>query len=411
MRCVKLENIFEKNRKKMFNVMSDGDIAIVLAGKAPVKRGDENYPFSPDRNFYYFTGIDKENQILVLIKKDGKEISNLYIEPHNGQMAKWVGATMTKEEAKEISGIENIKLLEDFEKDMKEISSCVNHVFTDFTRWDIPKEYTFEGLRSIFEKQEFIDLFDIAADFRTIKEPWEMERIEKAIEITTKAIKSMMKNSKAGMKENEIEAYYDFVLTKEGVTDKAFKTIAASGKNGTILHYSQNNSVANDNDLILVDAGAQYKWYNGDITRTFPVNGKFTEKQKEIYNIVLNGQLMIIDMIKPGVEYPSLNEALKEYYYNELKKIGLVETKEDVFKYYYHNVSHFLGAETHDVGDRKQILKEGMVLTVEPGLYIEELGIGIRIEDDVLVTKNGCKVLSKDMIKTVEDIEKYMAEK
>ncbi len=406
-----MENIFEKNRKKMFNVMSDGDIAIVLAGKAPVKRGDENYPFSPDRHFYYFTGIDKENQILVLIKKDGKEISNLYIEPHNGQMAKWVGATMTKEEAKEISGIENIYLLEDFEKDMASISNSVNHVFTDFTRWDIPKEYTFEGLRSIFEKQEFIDLFDIAADFRTIKEPWEMERIEKAIEITTKAIKSMMKNSKAGMKENEIEAYYDFVLTKEGVTDKAFKTIAASGKNGTILHYSQNNSVTNDNDLILVDAGAQYKWYNGDITRTFPVNGKFTEKQKEIYNIVLNGQLMIIDMIKPGVEYPSLNEALKEYYYNELKKIGLVETKEDVFKYYYHNVSHFLGAETHDVGDRKQILKEGMVLTVEPGLYIEELGIGIRIEDDVLVTKNGCKVLSKDMIKTVEDIEKYMAEK
>ena len=406
-----MENIFEKNRKKMFNVMSEGDVAIVLAGKAPVKRGDENYPFSPDRHFYYFTGIDKENQILVLIKKDGKEISNLYIEPHNGQMAKWVGATMTKEEAKEISGIENIYLLEDFEKDMNGISSCVNHVFTDFTRWDIPKEYTFEGLRSIFEKQEFIDLFDIAADFRTIKEPWEMERIEKAIEITTKAIKSMMKNSKAGMKENEIEAYYDFVLTKEGVTDKAFKTIAASGKNGTILHYSQNNSVTNDNDLILVDAGAQYKWYNGDITRTFPVNGKFTEKQKEIYNIVLNGQLMIIDMIKPGVEYPSLNEALKEYYYNELKKIGLVETKEDVFKYYYHNVSHFLGAETHDVGDRKQTLKEGMVLTVEPGLYIEELGIGIRIEDDVLVTKNGCKVLSKDMIKTVEDIEKYMAEK
>ncbi len=326
-------------------------------------------------------------------------------------MAKWVGATMSKEEAKEISGIENIYLLEDFEKDMASLSSYVNHVFTDFTRWDIPKEYTFEGLRSIFEKQEFIDLFDIVADFRTIKEPWEMEGIEKAIEITTKAIKSMMKNSKAGMKENEIEAYYDFVLTKEGVTDKAFKTIAASGKNGTILHYSQNNSVANDNDLILVDAGAQYKWYNGDITRTFPVNGKFTEKQKEIYNIVLNGQLMVIDMIKPGVEYPSLNEALKEYYYNELKKIGLVETREDVFKYYYHNVSHFLGAETHDVGDRKQTLKEGMVLTVEPGLYIEELSIGIRIEDDVLVTKNGCTVLSKDMIKTVEDIEKYMAEK
>ena len=198
-------------------------------------------------------------------------------------------------------------------------------------------------------------------------------------------------------------------LKENGVTDKAFKTIAASGKNGCILHYTKNNSVMNDGDLLLVDAGAQYKWYNGDITRTFPVNGKFTEKQKEIYNIVLGGQNVVINMIKAGVSYPSLNEKLKEYYLEELKKTGLAETMEDVSKYYYHSVSHFLGAETHDVGDRKQVLKEGMIITVEPGLYIEELGIGIRIEDDVLVTKDGCRVLTKDLPKTVEEIERFMA--
>lgn len=406
-----MNKYFEKNRQKLFDLMKDNSIAVVFAGEAPVKRGDENYPFSPDRHFYYLTGVERERIILAMTKINGKNNAVLYIEPHNGQMAKWIGATMTKEEAVEISGIENIKLTEDFEKDMEEISAEVSTIYLDGERHDLPEIQMPEGMKKFFPNQQYEDLFPIISELRIIKEDWELERMKKAMDITRMAIEEMMKNASPNMMEYEIEAYYDYVLTKNGVTDKAFKTIAASGKNGCILHYSKNNCKTHDGDLILVDAGAQYKWYNGDITRTFPVNGKFTEKQKEVYNIVLNGQKLIIDTIKEGVEYPYLNEKLKDYYFEELSKLGLVKTKEDVFNYYFHNVSHFLGAETHDVGDRKQTLKAGMVITVEPGLYIEEWGIGIRIEDDVLVTKDGCKVLTKDMIKTVDDIERFMAKK
>ena len=164
-----------------------------------------------------------------------------------------------------------------------------------------------------------------------------------------------------------------------------------------------------DGDLLLVDCGAQVDWYNGDITRTFPINGKFTPLQKQIYDIVLSGQQKVIETIKPGVKFSRLNEVLKEHYFEELKKIGLAETAEDVSKYYYHGVSHYLGAETHDIGrygDRR--LEPGMVLTVEPGLYIDEYKIGIRIEDDVLVTDNGCEVLSAGFMKTTEEIEAFM---
>ena len=253
------------------------------------------------------------------------------------------------------------------------------------------------------------NLFNIMADFRMVKEAWEVENIVKAIDITKDGIYNMMRNSKAGMMEYQIESYFDFALKQRGVKDFAFKTIAASGKNATVLHYSDNNSKTEDGDLILFDVGAQYEYYNGDISRTFPVNGKFTDRQKTIYNIVLEGQQIVIDKAKAGIEFKSLNCILKDYYAKALSKIGLISNAEEVNKYYYHGVSHLLGLETHDVGRHNEgLLKSGMVMTVEPGLYIAEEGIGIRIEDNILIEDNGCRVLSKDIIKTVEDIEDFM---
>lgn len=220
----------------------------------------------------------------------------------------------------------------------------------------------------------------------------------------------MMRNAKPGMAEYEIEAYFDFELKRRGVKDFAFKSIAASGINASVLHYSDNNSVTKDGDLILFDVGAQWNYYNGDITRTFPVNGRFTQRQREIYDIVLEGQRKVIKAIKPGTEFKRLNEILIQHYGCELKKIGLIENDSEVSKYYFHSVSHMLGLETHDAGRHNEgILKEGMVFTVEPGLYIPEEEIGIRIEDNVIVTKDGCRVLSKDIIRTADEIEKFMA--
>ncbi|HCT63830.1 MAG TPA: Xaa-Pro aminopeptidase [Lachnospiraceae bacterium] len=400
---------FKKNRNKLFDILEDGDLAVMFAGEAPTKRGDEKYLFSPDRNFYYMTGIERERCAFIMSKIDGKRFETLYIEADNGQMAKWVGANISRSEALEVSGIKDIRLVDSIFDDIDSQKSGMKRLFLDGERKDLLENHMPEGFRKKYKELVFEDLFPIISELRVIKEKEEIELMRKAIHITRLGIEAMMKNAKAGMMEYEIEAHYDYVLTQNGVRDKAFHTIAASGKNGTVLHYIKNNAKTNDGDLILIDAGAQVDYYNGDLSRTFPVNGKFSDRQKLVYNIVLGGQKLIMDSIKPNVPMPQLNEILKEYYYKELLKIGLVSTRDEVFKYYFHNVGHFLGAETHDVGERNQQLRKGMVITVEPGLYIEEWGIGIRIEDDVLVTEHGCENLSAEMIKTVDEIEAFMA--
>ena len=409
-------NFFINNRNKLFKEMKDNSIAILFSGKAPKKLGDENYQFTPLRNFYYMTGLDRQNMILMLYKKGEVKETLIFIERYDEIKAKWVGAVMLPNEVTEVSGIENTAYLDEFDENLATymFNKRIENVYMDFENRDfnnIGDAFSLSSkIKNNYPYINFINAHNIIAEFRMLKEPWEVEKIKKAINITKKGIYSMMSNSKAGMMEYEIEAYFDFELKKNGVKDFAFKSIAASGKNGTTLHYSDNNCKTKDNDLILFDVGAQWEYYNGDITRTFPVNGKFTERQKQIYNIVLEGQQKVIKAIKPNLEFKRLNEILREHYAVELKKIGLISSDEEVSKYYYHGVSHMLGLETHDVGRHNEgLLQEGMVFTVEPGLYIAEEEIGIRIEDNVVVTKDGCEVLSKDIIRTVDEIEHFMA--
>ena len=404
------------NRNKVFKRMLDNSVLILFAGHAPYKRGDEKYEFSPDRNFYYVTGIDRENQIIMFLKTESARSATLYIERDNVYLAKWVGANMTEEEARLESGIEEISYLDKFYGDLSDtvFKNNIKHIYIDLENreWDAAESESLKFANEFRKKYPAVDMIDaypFFADLRMIKEPYELDLMRKAVKITTDGLEAMMKNARPGMYEYELEAYFDFVLTKNGVTDKAFKTIVASGERGTILHYSKNNCMTKDGDLVLVDCGAQYGWYCGDITRTFPVNGKYTPLQKQIYDIVLEGQRRVIETIRPGVKFSRLNETLKEFYFEELKNLGLVSSPEEVSKYYFHGVSHYLGAETHDIGrygDRT--LVPGMVLTVEPGLYIEEYGIGIRTEDDALVTENGCELLSNGFMKTTEEIEEFM---
>ena len=404
------------NRNKVFKRMLDNSVLILFAGHAPYKRGDEKYEFSPDRNFYYVTGIDRENQIIMFLKTESARSATLYIERDNGYLAKWVGANITEDEARLESGIEEISYLDKFYGDLSDtvFKNNIKHIYIDLENreWDAAESESLKFANEFRKKYPAVDMIDaypFFADLRMIKEPYELDLMRKAVKITTDGLEAMMKNARPGMYEYELEAYFDFVLTKNGVTDKAFKTIVASGERGTILHYSKNNCMTKDGDLVLVDCGAQYGWYCGDITRTFPVNGKYTPLQKQIYDIVLEGQRRVIETIRPGVKFSKLNETLKEFYFEELKNLGLVSSPEEVSKYYFHGVSHYLGAETHDIGrygDRT--LVPGMVLTVEPGLYIEEYGIGIRTEDDALVTENGCELLSDGFMKTTEEIEEFM---
>jgi Xaa-Pro aminopeptidase len=353
----------------------------------------------------------------MLVKKDNQTEAMLFTERYDEVKAKWVGAVISQDECKELSGITSFGYIDEFDEVFsgRVFNGHTENIYLDLENRDFncatPALEFSARLNKNYPALNLYDAHPILAKLRQIKRPVEVENIKKAIEITGRGINAMLKNARAGMYEYEIEAYFDFELKRAGVKDFAFKSIAASGKNATVLHYSENNCKAADNDLILLDVGAQYGYYSGDITRTFPVNGKFTPRQRELYDIVLGGNRLIVDTIKPGIEFKSLNIKLKEYYAAELKKIGLIENADEVSKYYYHGVSHMLGLETHDVGRHNEgLLKAGMVLTVEPGLYIAEEGIGIRIEDDVLVTENGCEVLSPDIPRTAEEIEAVMAE-
>jgi len=234
--------------------------------------------------------------------------------------------------------------------------------------------------------------------------------MRQAQEHTRIAIEEMMRYAAPGMNERELEGAFDFALMKQGVREHAFSSIFAGGKRATTLHYSENNQVVNDGEMFLIDLGSAYGNYCADISRTFPVNGKFTDRQKELYNTVLEAQRIVIENAKPGLTTRDLNQMVIDYYETRLDDLGLRKDGKTVRDYYYHGVSHQLGLDTHDIcTDRERTLKPGMVITVEPGLYIEDESIGIRIENDVLITEDGCIDLSIAIPRTVEEIEAIMA--
>lgn len=406
-------NFFKNNRKKLLDALEDNSVLVLFSGNAPKKSLDEQYPFAVNRNFYYETGIEEANDILVLSKVNSKVDVSLFISEIDEAKARWVGRTLSKDEAFNLSGIESILYLEDFDEYLDNLLSKGLTLYLDLEKQSfedlLTKSELFASeLKDKYPKLVIKDCYNTICEHRMVKSKEELELIKKAIYITKIGIESLMKNAKSGIYEYQLEAHFDFEIKRNGATGFAFKTIAGSGLNGATLHYSANNCLIEKDSLILFDLGAQYKLYNADITRTFPVDGKFTKRQKEIYEIVLRGQELVMSKIKPGLTLIDLNNILRDYYVEELMKIHLIKSKEELNKYYFHGVSHHLGLDTHDASIRNYPLREGAVITVEPGLYIEEEKIGIRIENDVLVTKDGCADLAKDIIKTVEDIENFM---
>jgi len=410
------KDFYIRNRDRLYEKLENDSLLVLFAGKAPQKSADEAYQFVPNRNFYYLTGIDEPN-IILLVHKTNKTIEEyLFIEKSDPVLEKWIGKSITKEKAEEISGISHIQFIEQFESLLSRIlfTNSLTNVYLDLERreLDLVTTKAQQFASKIQANYPFLQIKNVYPDIcelRVYKTNEEIAEMKKAIAITYEGIKNLMSHAKSGMKEYQLEAYFDFILKSEGVKQYAFNTIVASGKNGTILHYEKNDATVEEGSLVLLDLGAQYNYYNADISYTFPVNGKFTEKQKSFYNIVLKALRDTTELIKPGVPFAKLNEHTKRVLAEECIKVGLIKEESEIGNYYYHSVSHFLGLDTHDVGNYKDlILQPGMVLTVEPGLYIAEEGIGIRIEDDVVVTEEGHEVLSKDIFRSVEEIEAFM---
>ena len=399
-------------RQKLGANIKDNSLLILFSGDAPVPSGDQFYEYTPHRNFYYLTNLDRPKMAYVLRKFNGVMEDYLFIETVSEVEEKWTGKRMSKEEATEISGIKNVFPESELRNMLGRwlLNEGFENAYFDFERGSYHHSDTIQTLfaKELKRQYPFLHVQNIYHDItalRLIKSEDEIANMRTAIEKTRLGIESLMRNSKPGMYEYQLEAYYNFTIKTEGVKKTSFHTIAASGANATVLHYDKNDSICRDGDLILFDLGCEWNYYCSDISRTFPINGKFTDRQRDVYQAVLDAQLATIEIIKPGVSLQDVNEFARR---KLCKKLGLIEKDEELSKYYYHGIGHYLGLDTHDVGGRGGVLQPGMVITIEPGLYIAEEGIGIRIEDDILVTKDGHENLSKDIIKSVEDIENFM---
>ena len=416
-----MQNCYHDRRKALMDRLEPSTAVFIFSGKAPMRSQDESYPFVVDRSFYYLTGIDRENMTLMLKKApDGAVNETLFIEPYSEFWAKWVGGRMKADEATEVSGVQDIRYHEDFPSALNRLVSGFQglgqlKVGLDFWRYnedqtDTPAHRLAKTLQERYPAVQIVDIRGDLAALRMIKDEYEIEQMKKAQIATAEAVRAMMRHAKPGMNEAELEGAFDFSLACQGEREHAFPSIVAGGGRATTLHYSDNNQVVNDGEMVLIDLGSAHGHYCADISRTFPINGKFTARQKAVYDTVLAAQDLVIKNARPGLTLRELNNMVVEYYETALDKLQLLQNGKTVGDYYYHGVSHHLGLDTHDVSNPVMVkLQPGMVVTVEPGLYIEEEAIGVRIENDILITEDGCVDLSAGLLKTAEDIERFMA--
>lgn len=384
------------------------------------KSADEDFEFEVNKNFYYLTGINQANVVLAIIKRETPK-TILFIEKNDPVLSKWVGRKLEKEEASEISGISEVRYRDEFEDFFFNLFNAHRNyekkpevLYLDLKRNKNPDLTSQEIIFSRKFKDDYPEIsvknaYDIVIGLRTIKRAEEIELIKESLKTTKGGLETLMKMSRPGIYEYQLESYFDQYIKMNGQKTHAFKTICASGKNAAILHYVKNNKVMEAGELVLFDLGARTDFYVSDISRTIPVDGKFTPRCREVYQEVLDVNKKCIEYLKPGITWKEFNEYAKELLVDALKRLGLIKENKELSKYYWHSIGHFIGLDTHDPGNYEETLQPGMVLTVEPGIYIEEEGIGVRIEDNILITAEGVINLSADIIKEIDDIEKFMA--
>ncbi len=409
------KDFFTNNRKKFMEKMEDNSLAVFFSGKPSRGSADQFTEFEVDRNFYYLTGIERTDMMLVMTKELGNTTETLFIPPIDEHYEKWIGILMRKNEASETSGIQNIQDNIAFEKTLASfIGSRIRpeNIYLLFYYSELNESLNqymvlASKIRDRFPSLNIKNSLNIMTELRSVKTPEEIQKIRESIKDTNKALENVMSNLKPDTYEYEARYYFESYLLKRNIR-KGFTTIAASGKNGVILHYDNPIKKMKSGDLLMLDLGSLTSLYSSDISRTYPVNGKFTDRQKEIYNIVLETQKLAMSEMKPGITEMELEKKVIKFYAKALKSIKLIKDESEVSRYYYHSIGHPLGLDVHDLRRKDRTLVENGVYTVEPGLYIAEEGIGIRIEDDVLLTKNGAENLSIEIIKEINDIENFM---
>jgi Xaa-Pro aminopeptidase len=417
--------------------MDPNSIAIIPGAREATRSNDTQYRFRQDSDFLYLTGFE-EPEAIAVIAPARKQKYTLFVRPRDPEREIWDGRRAGVEGAKSEYGADESWPIVEFDEKLQDILDGAEKLYyrlgvnPDLDDTIIRQIARMRALnrKPIHPPQTIIDPATIVHEMRVLKSPEEIELMQKAADIAAEAHVEAMKAARPGMKEYEIEALIEQIFRRLGAAAPAYTSIIGAGANATVLHYINNDGELNDGELLLIDAGAEYKGYASDITRTFPISGRYTKAQREIYDLVLEAQMSCVEMVRPGTTHDQLKSHSIEVLTKGMVRLGLLKgdpedliQKKKYEQFYMHGLGHMLGIDVHDVGryyfeKKSRALEPGVVMTVEPGIYInpntkdvpeQYLGIGVRIEDDVLCTSNGPRVLTNKVPKEAEEIEKLMA--
>jgi len=425
------KELFIDNRKRLVKALKPGALAVFNSNDVMPTNADGTMPFRQNNDLFYLTGIQQEESMLVVCPgfPDEKYREVLFLREPNEHLEKWEGHKLTKKEAEEISGVKTVAWTGDFQKLFHHmmVMGGVEHVYLNTN-----EHYRAEPLvetrdarfinwcKNKYPLHEYERIAPIMAQLRRVKQKREIELIQKACDITGKAFKRVLQFVKPGVMEYEIEAEYIHEFIRQGSRGFAYTPIVVSGANNIVLHYIENSRPCQAGELVLLDVGAEYNNYNADLTRTIPVSGKFTKRQREVYDAVLRVHQAAFKMLRPSTVYFDYQKEIEKIMEAELIKLKLID-KTDVKnqdksnpafkKYFYHGTSHMLGLDVHDVGNMHDKIQVGSVWTIEPGIYIKEEGFGIRLENNVVVQKDKNVDLMRSIPIDAEEIEDLMNQK
>lgn len=428
---------YAKRRQRLLASLENDAIAFVFAAPEIHLSADREGTYQPDPDFYYLSGFKEANAVLVFLPQRAQGEFVMFVQNRNPQAEQWTGRRAGIEGAQQQYGADQAFVIEDFDRLLPELLANRRKVYYPFSTRTQQDEQVLRAVKALRRQiragisapSEIANIESLLHEQRLIKSEHEIAVMQRAVDISVDAHRRAMTTCHAGKNEYHLRAELDYQFLVQGGNGPAYGSIVGGGENACILHYVENNAELKDGDLVLIDAGCEYQYYAADLTRTFPVNGRFSPEQQAIYNLVLKAQLAVIDLIKPGLLWHQMQQTIVEIFVEGLVELGLLQgnvqeliDQQAYLPFYMHKSGHWLGLDTHDVGAYKvngqwRPLEANMVLTVEPGLYISPSisgidpkwhGIGVRIEDDVVVTETGCRVLSASLPKTVADIEALM---
>ncbi len=397
---------FARNRKNLGDCLGDHYLVLLAAGRPPHRTADEDYPFFANRNFFYCAGVEQENAILLLFRDQERQREILFIPKRDPMQERWTGKRLDLDAAATQSGLTEIEYLTAYEGILtdllanKDVRICLDPTANNAQAAEIRA-----WLDKNCPEREPTDLGPFLIQLRMIKSAEEIAMLREAIALTGRGITAMLEILEPGLMEYQLGGVFGHTLAMEGCPVPAFPSIVATGENAFCLHYMNPRARIVDGDVIQIDVGASVGSLCADISRALPANGRFSERQLAIYQLVRSCQDMAFATIRPGIKLIDVNDRCKEVARLGLIKLGILKEGDPVANYYWHNTSHHLGLDVHDVCNREALFLPGMVLTVEPGIYITEWEVGFRLEDDVVVTESGCEVLSQAIPREAAEIE------